>query len=87
MTLPTNGNIVAGPNRAARRHPELPPTVLDRRGAAAYLAISVSLLAELTETENHPGSIPSLKIAAKRLYRRSDLDAWLAEKVSGGGAA
>jgi excisionase family DNA binding protein len=54
------------------------PVVLDRYGAAQYLNIGASLLAELTAS----GEIPSLKIRSRRLYRRADLDAWLAAKVT-----
>jgi excisionase family DNA binding protein len=62
-----------------RRHSDLPPAVLDRHGAANYLSLGLTTLAELTAT----GSVPSLRVGRRRLYRVADLDAWLAEQVDG----
>ncbi len=81
MSKPTTGTTDAvRPNRARRRHPELPAAVLDRFGTAAYLGLGLSTLAELTAA----GAIPSLKIGRRRLYRVEDLDRWLAARVEGG---
>jgi excisionase family DNA binding protein len=53
------------------------PAVLDRREAAHYLGLGASTLAELTASRE----LPSLKIGKRRLYRRADLDEWLASKI------
>jgi excisionase family DNA binding protein len=53
------------------------PAVLDRPGAAEYLSIGLAYLAELTAS----GEIPSLKLGRRRLYRREDLDRYLAGLV------
>jgi excisionase family DNA binding protein len=58
------------------------PAVLDRPEAAEYLRVGLSYLAELTAS----GEVPSLKLGRRRLYRRADLDRWLAMKVEGGAA-
>lgn len=49
------------------------PAVLDRAGACAYVGIKPTKLYELTVT----GTIPSLTIGRRRLYRREALDQWL----------
>lgn len=53
------------------------PALLDRLQAARFLCISVNHLGNLTSA----GEIPSLTIGRRRLYRRLDLDAWVAERV------
>lgn len=53
---------------------------MDRAGAARFLGIGLSTLAELTAT----GDVPSLKVGRRRLYRVADLDSWLAGRVTGG---
>ena len=47
----------------------------DRRGAAAYVSISTRLLDDLAAT----GEIKRIKIGRKSLFRKIDLDAYLAE--------
>jgi excisionase family DNA binding protein len=59
------------------------PAVLDRLQAADYLRISVNHLGNLTSA----GQLPSLTIGRRRLYRRVDLDQWLAERVIAGNQA
>jgi excisionase family DNA binding protein len=49
------------------------PPVLNRPDAARYLGIGLALLAELTARAD----VPSLKIGRRRLYRITDLDAFL----------
>jgi excisionase family DNA binding protein len=84
MTKPDTGTIDAQrPNRRPRRHPDLPPAVLDRPGAANYLGLGLTTLAELTGT----GAVPSFRVGRRRLYRLADLDAWLAARVGGGSGA
>jgi excisionase family DNA binding protein len=56
------------------------PALLDRLQAAKYLCISVNHLGNLTGA----GEMTSLTIGRRRLYRRVDLDAWVAERVVGG---
>ncbi len=68
------------PNRQQRRRPDLPPEVLDRFGAAAYANVGLTLLAEATAS----GSIRSLKVGRRRLYRISDLNLWLDAHAEGG---
>jgi excisionase family DNA binding protein len=58
------------------------PAVLDRHETARYLGLGLSIVAELTATRE----LPSLKVGRRRLYRRGDLDSWLANKVQGGAA-
>ncbi|XWN32965.1 MAG: helix-turn-helix domain-containing protein [Devosia sp.] len=50
-----------------------PPVMLDEPAAAAYVSISVSKIRELREIGDFPKRV---KIGSRRLYRRSDLDAW-----------
>ena len=84
MTTPTVGTAGAErPNPRARRHPDLPAAVTNRHGAAHYLGLGLSTLAELTAA----GTVASITVGRRRLYRVSDLDAWLAGRVKGGGAA
>ena len=47
----------------------------DRRGAAAYVSISTRLLDDLAAS----GTIKRIKIGRKSLFRKIDLDAYLAE--------
>jgi excisionase family DNA binding protein len=53
------------------------PAVLDRLQAADYLRISINHLGNLTSARQ----IPSLTIGRRRLYRRVDLDQWIADRV------
>ncbi len=53
------------------------PATLDRHEAARYLGVGLSTLAELTAAAD----LKSLKIGRRRLYRRADLDEWLAAAV------
>lgn len=69
-----------GPNRQRRRHPDLPPEVLDRFEAATYANVGLTLLAEATAS----GAIRSLKVGRRRLYRISDLNLWLDAHAEGG---
>jgi excisionase family DNA binding protein len=62
---------IAGP--AHRRGAEDEPAYLNRHQAAAYANCGLSLLHEATAC----GALRSIKLGAKRLYRRSDIDAWL----------
>lgn len=58
-----------------------PPSLLvDRRGAAAMLGISVSLLDRLTKA----GEIPCVRLHSRVMYRPTTLTAWLAECESTG---
>lgn len=75
-----SGNSQSFPNHHQGRHREVNPAVMDRAGAARFLGIGLSTLAELTAT----GDVPSLKVGRRRLYRVADLDSWLAGRVTGG---
>lgn len=59
------------------------PALLSREEAASYLAIGLAFLAELTAS----GDVRSLKIGRRRLYRRNDLDDWVAGRVASQEAA
>jgi excisionase family DNA binding protein len=54
------------------------PDYLTRPETAAYLRVSLAFIAQLTAA----GDIPSLKVGYRRLYRRSDLDTWMASKAA-----
>jgi excisionase family DNA binding protein len=69
--LETPERAAAGP--AQRRRSENEPAYLNRHQAAAYANCGLSLLQEATAC----GALRSIKLGAKRLYRRSDIDAWL----------
>jgi excisionase family DNA binding protein len=62
---------------AGGRRPENEPAYLNRHQAAAYANCGLSLLHEATAC----GALRSIKLGAKRLYRRSDIDAWLEQYV------
>jgi excisionase family DNA binding protein len=51
--------------------------VFDRHDTARYLRLGLSTVAELTARRE----LTSLKVGRRRLYRKADLDAWLAGKV------
>jgi excisionase family DNA binding protein len=55
------------------------PEYLGRIEAARYIRCSLGWLAEKTAS----GEISSLKVGRKRLYRKTDLDAWLGRHVGG----
>lgn len=57
-----------------------PPALLPAEHAAAYLGISATLLRELAATGEAP---PPVMLRARRLWRRSDLDAWAAALPTG----
>jgi excisionase family DNA binding protein len=66
------------PNRpivgsAQRRRSEDEPAYLNRHQAAVYANCGLSLLYDATAC----GALRSIKLGTKRLYRRSDIDAWL----------
>jgi excisionase family DNA binding protein len=58
---------------ARHRRPTDEQAYLNRHQAAAYANCGLSLLHEATAC----GALRSIKLGAKRLYRRSDIDAWL----------
>lgn len=53
--------------------------ILDAAEAASYLRLSYSTLAKMRMTKDGPQFI--LQSARKVLYRRADLDRWLAERT------
>ena len=53
--------------------------VFNRQGAAEYVGVLPGTLAQLHW--NGAQEIPLLKIGGKVLYKKSDLDAWLASRV------
>jgi excisionase family DNA binding protein len=55
----------------------LKSATMDRKEAARYLGVGLSSLNELTQS----GQLKSLTVGTRRLYRRADLDAWLAAAV------
>jgi excisionase family DNA binding protein len=59
--------------------PEVPYecVVFDRHDTARYLRLGLSTVAELTARRE----LRSIKVGRRRLYRKADLDAWLAGKV------
>jgi excisionase family DNA binding protein len=57
---------------AANSHGDV--AALDREGAARYLGIGTTKLAQLTRD----GLLPSVRIGDRRLWRRADLDSFLA---------
>jgi predicted DNA-binding transcriptional regulator AlpA len=61
---------------------QLPPTVrtIDREQAAAAIGVSVRTLDTLDATGKGP---KALRIGRRRLYRVSDLEAWLEQQVNG----
>jgi excisionase family DNA binding protein len=63
---------------AHRRRPEDEQAYLNRHQAAVYANCGLSLLHEATAC----GALRSIKLGAKRLYRRRDIDAWLEQYVS-----
>lgn len=54
-----------------------PNGCLNRRDAASYLSISIRLLDKLATA----GKIPRVKIGAKTIFRRGDLDAFIDSKI------
>jgi excisionase family DNA binding protein len=64
-------------DRGGPRHPEGELVYLNRRQAALYANCGLSLLHEATAS----GTLRSIKLGSKRLYRRSDIDAWLEQYV------
>jgi excisionase family DNA binding protein len=53
------------------------PAYLNRHQAAAYANCGLSMLHEATAC----GALRSIKLGTKRLYRRTDIDAWLGQYV------
>ncbi|EYD75295.1 hypothetical protein Rumeso_03119 [Rubellimicrobium mesophilum DSM 19309] len=60
------------------------PDYLDPQRAAEYLGLSVSFLAKLRMAENRHRGPAFVKLGKVVLYRRTDLDQWLASHVVGG---
>ncbi len=52
---------------------------MDRLAAAKYLGVSVALLAADVITQRH--KIPFIKIGRRCVYSRSQLDAWMRERM------
>ena len=80
MTNETKHQIRAGNTRplssgTTSSGAALMPGAFDRRGAAAYLSISTRLLDDLAAA----GAIKRLKCGRKSLFRKIDLDWYLAE--------
>jgi excisionase family DNA binding protein len=63
---------VSREHTTANGHAEV--AALDREGAARYLGIGTTKLAQLTRD----GRLPSVRIGDRRLWRRADLDSFLA---------
>lgn len=58
-----------------------PPEYMRPKAAAAYSGISVSKLAKLRMEQSRKDGPPFVKAAGCVVYRRSDLDAWLASHL------
>jgi excisionase family DNA binding protein len=61
-----------------------PPALLSEPQAAAYIGVSATTLRGMVERGDAPAPV---RVGIRRLYRRIDLDAWVASLPSEGEAA